>query len=131
MFVRTVKVRGSGDTVYEYLRLVEPYRENGKNKQRVVLNLGRKDVSSTFQSAPGLRLRALTLAPEARAGRFKVRNRRSGRRGEREGVGGLPLSTVASAERGRKEILTQQRFRPGSRSRLDYCNNKAAKHAVM
>jgi transposase len=44
MFVRTVKAPGKAGTTYEYLRLVEPYRENGKNKQRVVLNIGRKDV---------------------------------------------------------------------------------------
>ena len=44
MYVRTVQVRGSGDTVYTYVRLVEGYREDGKNKQRVVLNLGRKDL---------------------------------------------------------------------------------------
>lgn len=43
MFLRTVKARGGGDTTYEYIRLVEPYREDGKNKQRTVLNLGRKD----------------------------------------------------------------------------------------
>jgi transposase len=44
MFLRTVKARATGETFYEYLRLVEPYRENGKSKQRTVLNLGRKDV---------------------------------------------------------------------------------------
>ena len=44
MFLRTVKVRAKGDTFYEYLRLVEPYRDNGKVKQRVVLNLGRKEL---------------------------------------------------------------------------------------
>jgi transposase len=43
MFLRTVKARGGGDAVYEYIRLVEPYREDGKNKQRTILNLGRKD----------------------------------------------------------------------------------------
>lgn len=44
MFIRTVKARGGRGTQYEYLRLVESYRENGREKQRVVLNLGRKDV---------------------------------------------------------------------------------------
>lgn len=44
MFIRTVKAPGKPGTIYEYLRLVEPYRENGKNKQRVILNIGRKDV---------------------------------------------------------------------------------------
>jgi len=46
MFLRIVKAQGSGGTVHEYVRLVEAYRENGKNKQRVVYNLGRKDVLS-------------------------------------------------------------------------------------
>lgn len=44
MFLRTVKVRAKGDTFYEYLRLVEAYRENGQRKHRTVLNLGRKDL---------------------------------------------------------------------------------------
>ena len=44
MFLRTVKVRAQGDTFYEYLRLVEAYRENGQRKHRIVLNLGRKDL---------------------------------------------------------------------------------------
>ena len=44
MFLRTVKVRAPGDTFYEYLRLVEAYREDGQRKHRIVLNLGRKDL---------------------------------------------------------------------------------------
>lgn len=44
MYLRTVKTRGPGNTVYEYLRLVESYRENGKNKQRTLANLGRRDL---------------------------------------------------------------------------------------
>lgn len=44
MFLRTVKVRAKGDTFYEYLRLVEAYRQNGQRKHRTVLNLGRKDL---------------------------------------------------------------------------------------
>ena len=44
MYLRTVKVRGKGGAVYEYVRLVEGYREGGKVKQRVVVNLGKKDV---------------------------------------------------------------------------------------
>ncbi len=39
MYLRTTKTQ-----TYEYLRLVEAYREDGKNKQRVILNLGRKDL---------------------------------------------------------------------------------------
>lgn len=44
MFLRTVKARGGKGVLHEYVRLVEGYREDGKNKQRVVCNLGRKDV---------------------------------------------------------------------------------------
>ncbi len=44
MFIRTVKVPAKGNTVYEYLRLVEAYRENGQRKHRTVLNIGRKDL---------------------------------------------------------------------------------------
>jgi hypothetical protein len=44
MFLRTVKAAGGGGVQHEYVRLVEAYREDGKNKQRVVCNLGRKDL---------------------------------------------------------------------------------------
>jgi len=44
MFLRTVKARGGRGAQYEYLRLVESYRENGRSRQRVVCNLGRKDL---------------------------------------------------------------------------------------
>ena len=44
MYLRTVKARGGQGLQYEYLRLVECYRENGRVKQRVVMNLGRKDI---------------------------------------------------------------------------------------
>src|SRR5712691_11504019 len=44
MFLRIVKARGGKGVQHEYVRLVEGYREDGKNKQRVVCNLGRKDV---------------------------------------------------------------------------------------
>ncbi len=42
MFTRITKVKG-GDQTYEYLQIVEAYRENGRPKQRVVANLGRVD----------------------------------------------------------------------------------------
>jgi hypothetical protein len=41
---RTVKVRSSSGAVNEYVRVVEAYREAGKVKQRVVADLGRKDL---------------------------------------------------------------------------------------
>lgn len=44
MYLRTVKAPGPKGVLYEYVRLVESYREAGKNKQRVVCNLGRKDL---------------------------------------------------------------------------------------
>ena len=44
MYVRTIKVRSSNGTVNEYVRVVEAYREGGKVKQRVVADLGRKDL---------------------------------------------------------------------------------------
>jgi transposase len=44
MYPRTVKVRSSSGIVNEYVRVVEAYREDGKVKQRVVVDLGRKDL---------------------------------------------------------------------------------------
>jgi transposase len=44
MYPRTVRVRSSSGTVNEYVRVVEAYREDGQVKQRVVADLGRKDL---------------------------------------------------------------------------------------
>src|SRR6266446_2813979 len=44
MYPRTVKVRSSSGTVNQYVRVVEAYRDGGKVKQRVVADLGRKDL---------------------------------------------------------------------------------------
>jgi transposase len=44
MYPRTVKVRSSSGIVNQYVRVVEAYREAGKVKQRVVVDLGRKDL---------------------------------------------------------------------------------------
>src|SRR5262245_26050128 len=44
MYPRTVKVRSSSGSVHEYVRVVEAYRDGGKVKQRVVADLGRKDL---------------------------------------------------------------------------------------
>jgi transposase len=44
MYPRTVRIRSTNGTVNEYVRIVEAYREDGKVKQRVVADLGRKDV---------------------------------------------------------------------------------------
>lgn len=44
MFFRSVKVKSSSGKVHEYLRLVESVREEGRQRQRVVANLGRRDL---------------------------------------------------------------------------------------
>ena len=44
MYVRTIKVPSSNGSVNEYVRIVEAYRHNGKVKQRVIADLGRKDL---------------------------------------------------------------------------------------
>jgi transposase len=44
MFLRTVKAAGGRGVQHEYVRLVEAYREDGRTKQRVVCNLGRKEL---------------------------------------------------------------------------------------
>ena len=48
MYLRTVKVPSSSGKINEYVRIVEAYRENGKARQRVVADLGRKDVLIVF-----------------------------------------------------------------------------------
>jgi hypothetical protein len=44
MYPRIVKVRSSNGTLNDYVRVVEAFREGGKVKQRVVTDVGRKDV---------------------------------------------------------------------------------------
>jgi transposase len=44
MYIRIVKVPSSSGNVNEYVRVVEAYRDNGKVKQRVIADLGRKDL---------------------------------------------------------------------------------------
>jgi transposase len=44
MFIRTVKIPSSNGSVNEYVRIVEAYRDHGKVKQRVIADLGRKDL---------------------------------------------------------------------------------------
>ena len=48
MFIRTVKVPSSNGSVNEYVRVVEAYRDNGKVKQRVIADLGRKDLLASL-----------------------------------------------------------------------------------
>jgi transposase len=65
MYPRTVKVRSSSGSVNEYVRVVEAYREGGKVKQRVVVDLGRKDL--LVELLPKLR-RLLTGDPGSDSG---------------------------------------------------------------
>jgi len=44
VYVRTVRVPSSNGSFNEYLRVVEAYRENGKVKQRIIADLGRRDL---------------------------------------------------------------------------------------
>ena len=44
MYLRTVKAKGAEGVELEYIRLVEAYWENGHSKQRIIANLGRKDL---------------------------------------------------------------------------------------
>ena len=44
MFIRSVKVPSSSGTVHEYVRIVESVWERGRVKQKVIANLGRRDV---------------------------------------------------------------------------------------
>lgn len=44
MYLRTVKVPKKAGGFYEYLRIVEAYRESGRSKQHTVFNVGRKDL---------------------------------------------------------------------------------------
>jgi transposase len=44
MYPRILKIPSSNGTIHEYVRVVESFREGGKVKQRVVADLGRKDV---------------------------------------------------------------------------------------
>jgi transposase len=69
MFLRTVKAAGGKGVQHEYVRLVEAYREHGKNKQRVVCNLGRKDLLAAHLDALIRLLRGESRAGESvRAG---------------------------------------------------------------
>ena len=48
MFIRSIRVPSSSGAVHEYVRVVESVRENGRVRQRVVLNLGRRDTLLTI-----------------------------------------------------------------------------------
>ena len=44
MFIRSVKITSSSGTVHEYVRIVESVWEQSRVKQKVIANLGRRDV---------------------------------------------------------------------------------------
>ena len=66
MFIRSVKVPSSNGTVHEYVRIVGSVRDDGKVKQKVIANLGRRD---TLEAVLPLLNRFLTgaEAPQALA----------------------------------------------------------------
>ena len=43
MFIRSTKVRSSSGDVHEYVRIVASVREDGRVKQKIIANLGRRD----------------------------------------------------------------------------------------
>jgi len=46
-FIQSVKVPSSNGTVHEYIRIIGSVRENGKVKQKVIANLGRRNTLET------------------------------------------------------------------------------------
>src|SRR5918995_6175896 len=73
MFLRTVKAAGGQGVQHEYVRLVEAYREHGRTKQRVVCNLGRKDLLAAHLDALVRLLRGERAAPSTlRAGEVRA-----------------------------------------------------------
>src|SRR4029453_6638481 len=66
MYLRTVRARGGAGLTHEYIRLVESYWEHGQAKQRVVANLGRKDLLAPHLDAL---VRLLGGAPAGRGAR--------------------------------------------------------------
>lgn len=72
MYLRTVKARGGAGLTHEYIRLVESYWEQGQAKQRVVANLGRKDLLAPHLDALVRLLRGDRAAPTARPDRAGV-----------------------------------------------------------
>ena len=51
MFLRTVRAQGGKGQTHEYVRLVESYRDGERIRQRVVFNLGRRDLIAPHAEA--------------------------------------------------------------------------------
>ena len=64
MYIRTIKVRSSNGTVNEYVRVVEAYRQDGKVKQRTIVDLGRKDLLTALLPQLQQFLHGPSLAPD-------------------------------------------------------------------
>jgi len=69
MFIRSIKVPSSNGTVHEYVRVVSSVRENGRVKQKVIANLGRRD---TLQAILPQLQRFLTGADDAQQLRHEL-----------------------------------------------------------
>jgi transposase len=63
MYLRSVHVPSSSGKIHQYLRIVEAYRQDGKVKQRVIADLGRKDTLAALLP----QLQRVLLGPEAAA----------------------------------------------------------------
>src|SRR5215831_7501321 len=48
MFIRSIRIPSSSGVVHEYVRVVESVRDHGRVRQKVVLNLGRRDTLVTI-----------------------------------------------------------------------------------
>ena len=66
MFIRSIKVPSSSGVVHEYVRVVESVRENGRSKQKIVLNLG--DVTYIDSSGIGELVSAFTTVSNSGGG---------------------------------------------------------------
>lgn len=72
MYLRTIKVPSSNGSVNEYVRVVESYREDGKVKQRTIVNLGRKDLLTVLLPQLQRLLQGETSRPHERDGDIDV-----------------------------------------------------------
>ena len=60
MFIRSTKGRSSSGQVHEYVRILESVRENGRPRQKVIANLGRREMLVIGRLITG---QALAYAP--------------------------------------------------------------------
>lgn len=72
MFIRSIKVPSSSGVVHEYVRVVESVREDGRPKQKVVLNLGRRDTLVTLLPMLQRFLRGDAAPPLEHEGRIQA-----------------------------------------------------------